>query len=179
MKNNIKKFKPLGPFEVNFDNMPGGKRITKDHIKNFWAATHELNDKVRTGKGVYIFGMRVARAILPCYVGKTMNSFERECFTERNLNIYNGEIIRYERNYKPFMFFVVYQHEKSQKITDKVVRELEGYAINLAVEKNPDLANTRGTENDDRFSIIDVGGKGSGKGASTKPGKFLKEMMGF
>lgn len=177
MKNNLKKFKPFGPFEVNYENMPGGKRITKDHINNFWIATNALNYKIRPAKGVYIFGMKVTRTVLPCYIGKTNNSFEKECFTDRNMNIYNGEIIRYERNYKPFIFFLIYEHQKKQKISDKVIRELEAYLINLAVEKNADLANTRGIDNEDRFEIIDIGGRGKGRGAPTREGKFFKKMM--
>ncbi|MEK6657247.1 MAG: hypothetical protein AABY58_07370 [Nitrospirota bacterium] len=177
MKNNLKKFRPFGPFEIKFENMPGGKRITRDLLKNFWTTTHELNNKIRPVKGVYIFGMKVTSTILPCYIGKTNNTFERECFTDRNINIYNGEIIRYARNYKPFIFFLVYQQERKQKISDKVLRELERYLINLAVEKNSDLANTRGREDKDRFDIIEIGGRGRGRGAPTKEGKFYKKMM--
>ncbi len=178
MTNHLKKFKPFGPYQVNYDNMPGGKRITKENIKNFWGKSTELQEKVKTKKGVYIFGMTVSNGIVPCYVGKTVNNFEKECFTERNINIYNGEIIRYERNYKPFLFFLVYQPQKNQKLTDKVIRELENYLINLAVDKNPDLANTRGIEEDDRFVIADLG-SGRGKGGLTKQGSFFRKMMNY
>ena len=51
--------------------------------------------------------------------------------------------------------------------------------INLAVERNPDLANTRGIEDEDRFEIVDIGGSGKGRGAPTREGKFFKEMMGL
>ena len=177
MKNNLKRFNPFGPFEIKFENMPGGKRITKDHLQTFW--TTMKPNKIGPTKGVYVFGMKVTRTLLPCYIGKTKNSFEKECFTIRNINIYNEEIIHYKRNYKPFIFFLVYQQEKKQKISDKVIRELETYLINLAVERNPDLANTRGIEDEDRFEIVDIGGSGKGRGAPTREGKFFKEMMGL
>jgi len=111
MKNNTKYFKPLGPFDINFENLPGGKRITKDHVRNFWNSKKDLV-KIGKGRGVYIFGMKVTAGVLPCYVGKTKKSFENECFTARNMVTYNGEILRYERNYKPFMFFLAYQPQK-------------------------------------------------------------------
>lgn len=178
MKNNLKKFKPFGPFEVKFGNMPGGKSIAKEHLKNFWTITDEPN-KIKSAKGVYIFGMRVTQTILPCYIGMTNNSFEKECFTDRNIITYNGEIIRYKRKYKPFIFFLVYQQGKNIKISKKVIQELETYLINLAVEKNSELANTRGIKNIDRFEIVDIGGSGKGRGAPTKEGKFFKKMMGL
>lgn len=171
---NLKKFKPFGPYNVGFESMPGGKRITKDNLKNFWE-TDSLK-KIRFSKGVYIFGMQITSGILPCYVGKTNNNFERECFTERNLYIYNGEIIRYERKYKPFIFFLVYQQQKKQKISDRVIRELENYVINLAVDINPDLANIRGLESEDRFEISDLGA-GRGTGAPTRAGSFFRKML--
>ena len=94
------------------------------------------------------------------------------------MNIYNFEILRYERNYKPFLFFLVYQPQKKQKISDKVIRELEEYVINLAYEKNSELNNTRGIKDEERFLISNLGG-GQGSGAPTKEGRFYKKMMGY
>jgi hypothetical protein len=179
MKDNKKNFKPFGPYHVKFENLPGGKRITREDVSNFWKTNTELGEKVRPHKGIYIFGMEVTKGIIPCYVGKTKNNFEKECFTSRNMEIYNGEIIRYERNYKPFMLFLVYCHQEKQKISDKVIRELEKFIINLALEKNSDLVNTRGIQAGERFVIKDLGGRGSGKGAPTKAGKFFKKMMNY
>ena len=178
MKDNQKVFKPLGPFEVDFENLPGGKRITKDHVKNFWNTRRNL-ERIRHGKGIYVFGMKVAAGIIPCYIGKTNNSFEKECFTDRNINIYNGEIIRYARNYKPFLFFLIYEQRKGKKVSDKVLRELERHVINLASEKNTDLANIRGFESENHFFIAGLGGGGRGGGAPTREGSFFKRMINY
>jgi len=122
--------------------------------------------------------MSITKGIIPCYVGKSIKNFATECFNERNMNIYNFEILRYERNYKPFLFFLVYQPQKKQKISDKVIRELEEYVINLAYEKNSELNNTRGIKDEERFLISNLGG-GQGSGAPTKEGRFYKKMMGY
>lgn len=170
-----KQFKPTGPFQINYNKLPGGKQLTKDLSKEFWSSNPKL-EKIKTMKGVYIFGMSVTNTKMPCYVGKTKKTFESECFTDRNLLIYNGEILRYKQDYKPFMFFLAYEPIKGQKISDKVIREFETYVINQAYEKNKDLANTRSLDPDDRFFIMDLGG-GRGRGAPTTDGKFYKKLM--
>jgi len=175
MKDNRKMFVPTGSFDVEYENMPGGKHITKDNAKRFWE-TNRVPPKLHNRKGIYIFGMKVTNGVIPCYVGKTNRTFGGECFTERNINIYNGEIIRYERNYQPFLFFLVYRKQRGQKISNKVILELEKYMINWALEKNPDLANTRGIEDEDRFIIAGLGGGRRG-GAPTREVRFFKKMM--
>jgi hypothetical protein len=176
MKNNLKIFVPSGPFEVGFDLKPGGKRITKEHVTNFWENNNL--EKMRTRKGIYVFGMKVTKGIVPCYVGKTNNSFGKECFTTRNIDIYNGEIIKYKRNYKPFLFFLYYRFKSGSKISDKIIRELEIYIINLGAEKNNELFNTVGKDSEDRFLITGIS-RGSGRGTRTKDGIFFKKMMDF
>ena len=176
MANNQKLFKPMGPFQISYSKLPGGKQLPKDINKTFWDSNDKLQ-KIRSLKGIYVFGMAVTNTKLPCYVGKTNRSFEGECFTDRNLLIYDGEILRYKQDYKPFMFFLAHQPVKGQKISDKVIREFEEYIINQAFEKNKDLANTRGIDSEDRFFITDLGG-GRGHGAPTNDGKFYKKLMG-
>ena len=173
MGENLKKFKPFGPYNLKFETLPGGKRITKEHTNLFKS---DLSEKIRNGKGIYIFGMTVTKGITPCYVGKTNNSFENECFTGRNLNIYNGQILAYKRKHKPFLFFLVYQYQKNHKISNKIIKELEKYVINLALEKNSHLANIQGAGKSERF-YIDCGGSSGGR--PTKEGSFFKKMMKF
>lgn len=170
------EFQPVGPFELKYDNLPGGKQISKEHAKRFWDEHPELSE-LRKRQGIYIFGMQITRGKNPAYVGKTKRSFEAECFTDRNLNIYNAEILRYTRNYKPFLFFLLAPRRQGVP-NNKVILELEKYIINLAAEKNVELANVRNIDKGLRFSITGLGG-GRGKGPPTRAGSFFKEMVDF
>ncbi|PJZ23916.1 hypothetical protein CH352_18725 [Leptospira hartskeerlii] len=168
-------FKPTRIYNLDYESFPGGRRITPENVDNFWNE-HKIPDSIQKGRGIYIFGLRLPNSYMPAYVGKTKTTFKTECFTPRNLNIYNGEIIRYEREFKPFLFFLVMAKSKGP-VNNKVLLELETYLINLAAEKNPNLANIRGLDKGARFIITDLGGRGFG--APTKNGKAFKQLFNF
>ncbi|EQA46081.1 hypothetical protein LEP1GSC050_4154 [Leptospira broomii serovar Hurstbridge str. 5399] len=168
------KFNPSKEYPINVSRLKGGRQITKEDLESFWA---KVPKEYKEAIGIYIFGMIIARGVIPIYVGKTRRSFFSEVFTDRNLNTYNGEIVKRDRDYKPFIQFLVYEKSGRGAINRTVIKRVEKHVITMASEKNPNLANTQNKKIESNFIITGIGS--DGRGANTLPGKFFRKMMNY
>lgn len=78
------KFEPYGPFEIPTLSKVRGPIITAREGQKFWKA--DAVRKFSSERWCYIFGIKTTRRLLPFYIGKTRNSFEKECFQPAKLN---------------------------------------------------------------------------------------------
>lgn len=155
-----------GPFVVPVIKKAVGRRVDKTELPTFWNET----GIVCKSAGCYVFGMRAGGGISPIYVGKTTKTFYQECFQPQKIEKYNDALSDAIRG-KPVMFFVCLKgKDRNGSISD-----VEQYLIDIALAKNPNIRNIKGTKGPD-WSIKGV--IRSGKGAATKQSKIFKGMMG-
>lgn len=138
MASKEKNFKLIGPVSIFKSNYPDKTFIGKK------AANIFLNElKVRNifdMKGCYIFACKAGRGYKPWYVGKTSNSFGKECMVSHKLQNYNEAIKNYKNAPTSVMFFLT--KESNPKLVDKrILKELEGFLIKESFKKNSELTN--------------------------------------
>lgn len=90
-----------------------------------------------------MFGMRAGRGITPFYVGKACRTFEQECFAPDKINRYNECLVDYARG-SPVLFLVELPVRRGRR-NEQAIGELEDFLIQIAVARNPDLLNVKGT----------------------------------
>lgn len=149
------KFYIEGPFEVPLAPSVKVKMVAED-TADFWAAIPAVRGK----RGCYVFALRAGRGFTPLYVGKTMRTFEAECFTDHKLKHYNYALVDYDKG-TPVMFFVVYP-PKAGKPNAAEVADLEDFLIQVGRRVNPDLRNIKGAK-EPTWGIKGVIRSGQGK----------------
>lgn len=132
------EFEVEGPFKVPFAKRRGGQFIGTTESRKFL----KEHESIVQGRGVYVFCIRVAGGLIPAYVGKATTSFAREAFTRDKLHIYNAALMDYERDWPPFMFFIVHPRNRGP-VNRRVIEEIEGFLIKTAAQRNPNLKNIR------------------------------------
>jgi hypothetical protein len=140
------KFRTFGDFPIMLDfhgNIP-------DDLNRFWSLVDDVKSSLRSAKGCYIFGIRTSggSSVRPWYVGKTLNSFESECFQPHKRVLYGKALSYYERA-TPCLFLV-------PRLTDggslysgasaSSINFLERHLISLGLQANNDLLNKRDTK---------------------------------
>jgi len=147
-------FQVKGPFNVPIHKSSSSKLVAED-ITLFWSVARSLKNK----KGCYVFAIRAGKGITPLYVGKTTNSFEKECFTDHKIKHYNYALADYSKG-TPIMFFVEYQ-AKQGKVNSSDISDLEDFLIQIGRRINPNLRNIKGAK-EPTWGIKGVirGGKG-------------------
>ncbi len=89
------RFDVFGPFEIPTSKQPGGKRVDKKQLGEFWKAAE---DSLPDAKGCYVFAMRAGKGMRPVYVGRaSRRSFRQECFTTDKLYKLTNAMAAYER----------------------------------------------------------------------------------
>lgn len=167
-------FHPIGPIDIPFTQCSTCKRIEKKDAIAFWKQTtvKNLANKV----GCYIFATRVPAGITPWYVGKTRNSFDKECFTDRNRDIYNQSLAEYRDKQTPCMYLILHQ-KQAGPINRRAIKMLEGTLITLAEKRNSKLKNKQ-LKQEDVYSVIGVLGKQK-QGSPPKEAAPLKSLLGL
>jgi hypothetical protein len=162
-----------GPFDIPFTlSQAKIKRIDGPQVKQFWLKAETT--AFHTKQGVYVFATRAGKGYRPVYVGKTTKGFKRECFTPHKLHHYAQALSDGEKG-SPVMFFIALPG-KLDKVSKKVVSEIEDLMIQFAVAKNPNLRNKIGA------AVADWSIKGvvrGGKGPKTKTAAAFTTMMGI
>ena len=151
----VTKFQVEGPFEVPLVPSPKVKMVA-EATSYFWATI----PAVRAKKGCYVFALCAGRGFTPLYVGKTMRTFEAECFTAHKVNHYNYAMREYNKG-TPVMFFVIYPPKKGKPNASEV-GDLEDFLIQVGRRVNPDLRNIKGTK-EPTWGIKGVIRSGQGK----------------
>lgn len=143
------EYKVYGPYKVPVIKKPAGRRIGE--IVDFWNTkkTRRLTKRC----GIYVFGMRAGRGIVPYYVGKTTNKFEFECFQPHKLDKYNEALTEYKRG-RPVIFFLA-RPIKRGVVKEKEIGQIEDLLIQLASVRNRELLNIKGKKRP-KWSIAGV-----------------------
>jgi hypothetical protein len=166
--------KVFGPYKVPIRKPKSGrgKRIDKEHEREFWDVIHD--EELKRKQGCYIFALRAAKGATPWYVGKAGISFQQECFSPDKLNKYNRSLFDGKQG-TPVLFFVALDGKK-KKIAKQTIKEVEAYLIRVAKEANPDLINRSKTK-PPNWGIMRVVRGGMGKPSVAE--SLFRTMMGF
>jgi hypothetical protein len=137
-----KDFEVQGPYGVPYE-LTGAKikRIRAEHVKGFWEG-NALD--VAKKQGIYVFCMKAAKGYRPVYVGKATKSFKQEIFQPHKLNRYAQEFADGSKG-TPCFFFIA-PGGAQKKVSSSLCDEVETFFIQLAVQKNPNLANDKKTK---------------------------------
>jgi len=157
-----------GPYKIPVIKKHAGRSIGSS--TDFW----DNNQIAQIGNrcGVYVFGMRAGKGIVPYYVGKTTNSFANECFHPHKLVKYNEALTEY-RSGRPVMFFLARPIKRGQ-IKKKEIKQLEDFIILIASTKNPGLLNIRSRKKP-KWAIAGV--IPGTQGQPSREAKKFKSMM--
>lgn len=162
-------FQVQGPFNIPMHKGASSKLIAED-LSTFWEEIKEYKASI----GCYVFAVRAGKGFTPLYVGKTVKSFEQECFTDHKINHYNYGLAEYSKC-TPVMFLVTYPNRK-RKVSAAEISDLEDFLIQVGRRVNPNLRNIRGAK-EPTWGIKGVirAGKGKANGAETN----FKKVFGL
>lgn len=132
-------FRVEGPFKIPVMKGAAGRVIDKEARNLFW----EQNANLGAELGCYVFGIRAGKGIVPVYVGQAKRTFAQECLADQKLMHYNTELAR--RHGTPVLFFVALDGGTSGAL-ETCLDHVEHFLIQLAVERNPHLANVQKVE---------------------------------
>lgn len=149
-------FEVNGPFEVPTYKGLAARLIRSDEGRSFFSRYPAL----AKASGCYVFGMRAGRGITPFYVGKACRTFEQECFAPDKINRYNECLVDYARG-GPVLFLVALPVRRGRR-NEQAIGELEDFLIQVAVARNQDLLNVKGTSAPE-WGILGVLRSGSGR----------------
>jgi hypothetical protein len=161
-------FSVAGPFEVLCQYERGGRIVTADAGPELFERVDSLDD----AKGCYVFGIRSGGGTLPWYVGKTASGFRWECFQPHKLNKYNEAIAKAGYG-TPVLYFVVHPANRGRP-NRPAIDELEGFLIQAAYIRNPELLNRTRVEG--RGWAIQ--GFGNGRGRPPRSAIELARALG-
>ncbi len=134
------EYEVYGPFNIPIETKHAARRIGSP--SDFWLKKEVADLKNRCG--VYILGMRAGKGIVPYYVGKTTNEFEKECFQSHKIEKYNDALAEYRKG-RPVLFFIARPVKRGQ-VKKKEIAKIEDFLIQIASAKNNELLNIRGNK---------------------------------
>jgi len=142
------KFAVYGPFRLP-RKRKGMIADDSGEIREFWEYVDDWVSGLPDAIGCYVFCVNSR----PWYVGKTVSSFRRECYTDTKLKMYNRAYDKIRKGI-PKLFFLA-QETRSGKTFRKPPRDkrsrrrlidnLELMLIGMALETNPRLLNVKDT----------------------------------
>ena len=171
----ISKFEPFGPFTMPVQ----GARVDRSREKEFWNKVEDELQGLSDSVGCYIFAIRVAKGVLPWYVGMTeKRSFRKESWEPHKLNLYIEALLDRKRG-TPLLYLIAKQttsgrFTKSSKSRLGSVRALEKLLIHTCILKNPKLLNKKATRH---FRGLQVPGY-MNAGARTGQARQLAKVLG-
>ena len=135
----LAEFRAHGPFALATVKKPHGREVDRQVPRTFW------NEKqcgvLAQRSGCYVFAIRTSKRYVPYYVGRTGVGFTRECFTRRNLRLYNRALAQHGKSAIPVLFLLC---GRSRKVKSRIIGEIETFFIQLGADRNPHLLNVKG-----------------------------------
>lgn len=163
-------FRVHGPFRIP---RRGKERpVIESGCPGFWE--NPKASSFAKERGCYLFAIRAAKGFRPIYVGKTKNSFEKECFTSHKTDHYNCALADIRKG-APVMFLVGLGRGKGP-INNRAIAQVESFLIQHALAKNPDLSNTKGTKQE-KWRIVGV--FRGGKGKVSEDARLFRKAVGL
>lgn len=141
----MKEYGVFGPLTIPRTRRGG---IDDDKLRDFWQQVEEkFAPGLKKASGCYIFGTRAGKGATPWYVGKATKSFEKECFTDRNLRNYDKVLD--ERKGTPILYLLARRTpggKFQRELRDQEARKLENFLIDHCLSANGKLLNKQGTD---------------------------------
>jgi hypothetical protein len=115
--------------------------------QDYWNSVENDIEGLSQACGCYVFSAQNR----PWYVGLAeKQSFEKECLTYHKIDRYNKVLASYQRA-APYLYFVAKLTPggsfcSPSKNGHSAIKALENLLIGLALSRNPDLLNIRGTK---------------------------------
>lgn len=115
--------------------------------RKFWEYVEEDKEGLPSACGCYVFSAQNR----PWYIGMAQKQkFTNECLTDHKINIYNNILTSYKRA-APWLYFIAKltpsgKFSAPSKKGQKDIEDLENILIGLAISRNPQLFNIRGTK---------------------------------
>jgi hypothetical protein len=137
------RFAIFGPYPIpRNDRAQISNRQTE-----FWDSVEK---GLKDAKGCYVFCIKGSGAanLKPWYVGKTTNSFAKECFQPHKLGAFNHALAGYERG-APYLIFLAQMTPSKrffQGSSSNSIDFLENHLIAEALRANDELVNKRQTK---------------------------------
>ena len=173
------RFDIHGPFWIERRN--GIIASTATDRREYWEWVDGYVPGLSGACGCYIFTINAGRGRLPWYVGKAeRQTFKNECYSAHKIINYTTAIAG--RKGTPELFFIPQLTRKGgfRKPTQgqngrKAIVALESLLIGMALSKNPELQNIKGTR---MFRDLEVAGLiNSNKKKNAHDAKMLREAM--
>lgn len=138
-KRRLAEFRAHGPFPLITARNSHGRELDPVALRTFWKQTG--CEAIAQRSGCYAFAVRTSKRYIPYYVGKTGVGFTRECFTRRNVGLYNRALALHGKSAAPVLFLLC---GRSAKVKSRMISEIETFFIQHGADKNPDLINVKG-----------------------------------
>lgn len=140
----VRDYGVFGPCDIP---RSGSGHVNDERLTQFWEDAEAMFiDELSGASGCYIFGIRAGKGATPWYVGQAKHSFKRECFTDRNLRLYD-KILR-QRKGTPILFLLARKTPKGKfqkRLGEAEANRLENLLIDQCLQANSNLLNKRGT----------------------------------
>ena len=172
-------FFPYIPLEIP-KNPNGLIANDKESLKRYWQQVEDMEEGLSSAIGIYIFGIRAGRGVVPWYVGKaSAQGFYKECFQHHKLTHYNNCIAA--RKGTPVLTLIAKFTQRgyfaaANRNGHKDIMALEAMLIGTCLQRNKKLMNARDTK---LFKEMVVPGfLNSPKGRDGQNVKSFKALIG-
>ena len=177
------RFDVYGPYEIT--RQRGVICLTQQEINEFW---EDIDEDLTSGRlsdacGCYVFAIKSGPNALPWYIGKAeRSSFKQECLNDRNINLYNKELLNRKKG-RPDLYLLpqVTGESKFRKpagpdVNRPEISALESILISMGISKNRNLLNVRGTKMQRGIEV--TGFLNSDLRRGGPPAKLLRKFLG-
>jgi len=181
-KGKIMRFEVFGPFDVlKYDR--GLLASTGPDQREFWTGIDAEVPNLPDACGCYILSIRGSNGAKPWYVGKAeRTSFKKECLSLHKINHINNLIVDGGkiRRVRPQLTLIAAvtdtgKFRKCAKTKNTTIDALERILIGMALKRNPELRNSKGTK---YLRELTVDGFLNSRLARSGPSSDLRKLMG-
>lgn len=172
------KFNIQGPYEL--ERSKGLIDSSAKARREYWERIDDDIPGLSDACGCYVFSIKASRGMLPWYIGKAERQpFKKECLSHHKINHFNNAIA--ERRGIPVLFFIPQltkagSFRKPTTSTRKAINELESILIGMALAKNSDILNAKGTTMLKKITVDSfLNSKRKAKGG---PAGELRQLLG-
>lgn len=172
------RFENYGPYDIYHTYTD----VLEGPFNQYWNEVEEAEPGLSYANGCYIYAVRSSGGSpRPWYVGQAQRSFRQECFQPTKLLHYERVLKKHYSRGIPTLFFVARRVPSNKGFAKasvnnlSVIDQLEGMLIRMALKRNPELRNIRGTS---FWSNVCVPGiMNSPKGSHSPATRRLKELF--
>ena len=167
-----------GPYEL--DRLDNGLVASGAADRRaYWDWIEEDVPGLPNACGCYVFAIQSRRGTLPWYIGKAeKQAFANECLSSHKINHFNNAIAG--RIGVPVLYFLPQvtpkgKFRKPTSATRKAISELESLLIGMAISRNQNILNSKGTRMLKKLTV--EGFVNGGRKARGGPAGSLRKVL--